>query len=150
MDQTIEQTLNRNTKTKSGIIGFSLKKGAVARRMLTTNARESFVDLCREMASLQEDDKAHKEFGSVQLKRVEEDVKKVMEIVSNWMNHFEKSEELVSLSSQSVASDSLNEDVLKPKEKVKAALQSFVRERLTSNQKGIFETLPKLKLGRFG
>ena len=31
VDQTIEQTLNRSTKTKGGIIGFSLRKGAVQR-----------------------------------------------------------------------------------------------------------------------
>ena len=29
VDHTIEQTVNRDTKTKVGIIGFSLKKGAV-------------------------------------------------------------------------------------------------------------------------
>ena len=44
VDQTMEQTLNRNTKTKGGIIGFSLKKGAVQRWMLTVHARASFVD----------------------------------------------------------------------------------------------------------
>ena len=29
VDQTIEQTINRDTKSKGGIIGFSLNKGAV-------------------------------------------------------------------------------------------------------------------------
>ena len=31
VNQTIEQTLNRSTKTKGGIVGFSLRKGAVRR-----------------------------------------------------------------------------------------------------------------------
>ena len=31
VDQTIEQTLNRATKTRGGLIGFSLKPGAVQR-----------------------------------------------------------------------------------------------------------------------
>ena len=44
VDQTIKQTLNRNTRTKGGIIGFSLKKGAMQRWMLTAHARASFVD----------------------------------------------------------------------------------------------------------
>ena len=47
VDQTIKQTLNRNTKTKGGIIGFSLKKGAVQQWMLTAHARASFVDQWR-------------------------------------------------------------------------------------------------------
>ena len=29
VDQTIEQTINRDTKSKGGIVGFSLNKGAV-------------------------------------------------------------------------------------------------------------------------
>ena len=34
VDQTIEQTLSRSTKTKGGIVGFSLRKGAVLRWMI--------------------------------------------------------------------------------------------------------------------
>ena len=57
VDETIKQTLNCNTKTKGGIIGFSLKKDAVQQWMLTAHARASFVDRCREMASLHPQDK---------------------------------------------------------------------------------------------
>ena len=85
VDQTIEQTLNRNTKTKGGIIGFSLKKGAVQRWMLTAHARASFVDRCREMASShpQNERKGHKESGSVRKRRDEEDVQKIMDVISH-------------------------------------------------------------------
>ena len=49
------------TKTKGGIIGFSLKKGAVQRWMLTVNTRASFVDRCKDKASShpQADRKGH-------------------------------------------------------------------------------------------
>lgn len=152
VDQTIEQTLNRNTKTKGGIIGFSLKKGAVQRWMLTAHARASFVDRCREMASShpQDERKGHKESGSVRKRRDEEDVQKVMEVISHWRNPFEKADDLVSLSSGSVASNPLKEDLLKAEEKGKTALVSFVQDRLTSSTVGFFETLPRLKLGKFG
>ena len=38
MDQTIEKTINRDTKTKGGIVGFSLNRGAVQRWMLTAQS----------------------------------------------------------------------------------------------------------------
>ena len=39
VDHTIEQTVNRDTKTKGGNTGFSLKKGAVERWFLTAHER---------------------------------------------------------------------------------------------------------------
>ena len=40
VDQTIEQTINRDTKSKGGIVGFSLNKGAVQRWLLTSHERQ--------------------------------------------------------------------------------------------------------------
>ena len=53
MDQTIEQTVNQDTKTKGGIIGFSVNKGAVQRWILTSHERAAITQACREMAGLQ-------------------------------------------------------------------------------------------------
>ena len=103
VDQTIKQTLNCNTKTKGDIIRFSLKKGAVQRWILTAHARASFADRCREIATShpQNERKGHKELGSVR-KRRDEDVQKIMEVISHWRNPFEKADDVVSLSSGSV------------------------------------------------
>lgn len=51
VNQTIKQTLNSNTKTKDGIIGFSLESLAVQQWTLTARARARFLEQCREMAS---------------------------------------------------------------------------------------------------
>ena len=51
IDQTTEQTLDRSTKTKGGIIGFSLKKGAIQRWIITAHDRAEFIDKCRHMAA---------------------------------------------------------------------------------------------------
>ncbi len=85
------------------------------RWMLTAHVRASFVDRCREMASshAQDNRKGHKESGSVRKRRDEEDVQKIMEVISQWRNPFEKADDLVSLSSSSLASDTLKEDLLK-------------------------------------
>ena len=79
-----------------------------------------------------------------------EDVQKVMEVISQWRNPFETADDLVSLSTGSIASSALKEDRVKAEEKGKSALVSFVPNRLTSSAVGYFQTLPRLKLGTFG
>ena len=83
------------------------------------------------------------------MKRDEDDVKKVLEVISNWRNPFEPSEELLSLSSGYVASESMKADLLLAKEKGATALTAFIEERLVTNSTGFFQTLSKLKLGSF-
>ena len=151
VDQTIEQTLNRSTKTKGGIVGFSLRKGAVQRWMITAHSRAAFVDKCRKMSTGEDEDqrRLHKETGSARMKRDEEDVKKVIEVISNWRNPFQPSEVLSSISLGYVTSESIKQDLLQAKEKGATALTAFVEERIITNSTGIFETLHKLKLGSF-
>ena len=93
--------------------------------------------------------KGHKESGSACMRRDEEDVQKVMEVISQRRNPFEMADNLVSLSSGSITSSALKEDLLKAEEKGKSALVSFVQDRLTNSAVGFFETLPRLKLGKF-
>ena len=149
VDQTIEQTLNRSTKTKGGIVGFSLKKNAVQRWLLTAHSRALFVDKCRMMAGKEEEDRLHKETAKSRIKRDEEDVRKVIEVISNWTDPFEPSEELTSLSSGCVVTETIKSDLLAAKGKGTEALTAFVENRLLSDSTGFFDTLPKLKLGTF-
>ena len=149
VDQTIEQTLNRSTKTNGGIVGFSLKKNAVQRWLLTAHSRARFVDKCRMMTSKKEDNRPHKEAGKSRMKRDEEDVSKVMEVVSNWTDPFEPSEELASLSSGCVVTETIKLDLLAAKDKGTVALTAFVEDRLLSDSVGFFDPLSKLKLGTF-
>ena len=91
----------------------------------------------------------HKEASSARMKRDDDNVKKVFEVISNWRSPFEPSEELLSLSSGYVASESMKADLLLAKEKGTTALTAFVEERLVTNSTGFFQTLPKLKVGSF-
>ena len=150
VDQTIEQTFNRSTKTKGGIIGFSLRKGAVQRRMLTAHSRAALADKCRVMVSIDGDqDKVHKETGCTCMQRDEADVTSVMEVVGNWCDPFQPSDELTSLGSRYVAEESLKCDLLGAKEKGSNALVSFLTDHLQTNNVGFYETLSNLKLGTF-
>ena len=56
-----------------------------------------------------------------QITRDEEDVQKVMGVISQWRNPFEMADDLVRLSSGSIASSALKEDLLKAEQKGKSA-----------------------------
>ena len=53
-DQTIEQTVNKGSKTKDGIVGFSLNKGAVHRWIMSQAERSAISGMCQEMANMSE------------------------------------------------------------------------------------------------
>lgn len=72
-----------------------------------------------------------------------------MEVVSNWTNPFEPSEELASLSSGCVVTETIKSGLLAAKEKGTEALTAFVEDRLLSDSLGFFNPLPKFRLGTF-
>ena len=63
VDQAIEQSLNRDTKTRGGIIGFSLKPGAVHRWIITTRERSAVPRFCKELTGLEVSSENHKVGG---------------------------------------------------------------------------------------
>ena len=54
-DQAIEQTVN--SKTKGGLIGFTLNKGAVERWILSQSERSTITRQCQIMASAVDDER---------------------------------------------------------------------------------------------
>ena len=51
-DQTIEQTANRDSKTKGGIVGFSMNRASVHRWLLSQSERAAITAQCKFMAGL--------------------------------------------------------------------------------------------------
>lgn len=51
-DQTIEQTANRDSKTKGGLVGISMNRDAVHRWMLSQSERAAITRQCKLMAGL--------------------------------------------------------------------------------------------------
>lgn len=149
VDQTIEQTLNRSTKTKGGIIGFSLKKGAVQRWIVTAHSRAAFVDKCRLMTATELQSSTPKEQGSLRMKRDEDDVERVREVIINWQNPFETTEELTSISTGKLASDTTKLDLVTAKARGSDAFASFVEARVISGSQDFFDPIKKMKLGTF-
>jgi hypothetical protein len=53
-DQTIEQTLNKDSKMKGGLVGFTLNRGAVHRWILGQAERSAISRMCQDMANISE------------------------------------------------------------------------------------------------
>ena len=113
VDQTIEQTFNRDTKTKGGIIGFSLTKGAVERWVPTAHARATILEDLKKFLGLTEENNRsqHKECSTGRFSRDEEDVREVESTIRSWTNPFERNEDLINIASGTVAQDSLVSDL---------------------------------------
>ena len=52
VDHCIEQTFNRDTNTRGGIVGFSLKKGVIEKWIPTAHARAALTNERRQLAGL--------------------------------------------------------------------------------------------------
>ena len=52
VDHCIEQTFNRDTSTRGGIVGFSLKKGVVEKWIPTAHTRAALTNERRQLAGL--------------------------------------------------------------------------------------------------
>ena len=51
-DQTIEQTANRDSKTKGGLIGFTMNRASVHRWLLSQSERAGITGQCKSMAGI--------------------------------------------------------------------------------------------------
>ena len=143
VDQTIEKTLNRDSKTSGGIVGISLNQGAVQRWVLTAHDRARTLQNCRKMAGMYDaQNQHHKETSSPCLKKDEGDVKKVMDILESWVNPYETrqtTDSLINIASRVKDTDDITEDILSAEKKGADAFTSFVQERLCSSQANLYD-----------
>ena len=148
VDQTIEETINKDTQTPGGTKGFSLKPSAVQRYYLTAEYRSSFLGLLRSALG------SDRSFSHPDLTAPWKDERDVSALVSmldsNWTNPFGDPSELISLSTGLVAPDSITKDLLGAKDKDTVAFKDFCDERLdVSATKGFFDPLKKQRLKTF-
>ena len=127
VDQAIKQTMNRNSKTKGGIVGFSLRPGAVQLWITTAHSRSAIVDKCRDMAGLTNTSSVCKETTTAQMQRDERDVCDVKDTIAIPQNPFHSSESF-SLASGVVANESTQANLLQAKEKGCEQMINFVKE----------------------
>lgn len=104
------------------------------------------------MAGCVKNEAAIKEMGKARLARDEDDVKKVLSVLSSWTNPFatsDLSDDLYHLASGALASDVTAQDTLAAKEKGQQALVTYIKERLIDKNVSVYEVIPRMKLRGF-
>ena len=151
VDQTTEETVNKDTQTAGGTHGFSLKHGAVSRYYLTAGQRSGALRQLRQDISVQGSViTKHTDLEKTRTKRDKSDVASMIDLLeSNWTNPFgNDSSDLVSISTGTVASPDVSTDLLAAREKGELAYKEFEQQRI---QKGdcFHDPIKKIKLKTF-
>ena len=110
VDQTIEETVNKDTQTPGGTKGFSLKCGAVRR----SEYRSMYLRQLRDMIGHQDSDFRHPDLHPPRIKRDETDIQSLVDLMeTSWLNPFSPDhQELVSLSTATAAPPDIAKDPL--------------------------------------
>ncbi|KAK1904701.1 Beta-glucanase [Dissostichus eleginoides] len=153
-DQALEQTINREGKGQGGIIGFTLRKGALKRWLITRHVTSEYCDAMTELCdAAAHAPKSHKEHGAARMDRDERETIKIMEFVQDRQNPFDLEkvpDELINITSGQVASQKVAKDLssfLEDGEKLNA---NFIDERLKSDRpKSFWDPEKRQKLATF-
>ena len=149
VDQALEQSINRDTKSQGGIIGFTLSRGAVDRWMLTIHSRAAFNAACNTRAGLSFPEPTYQALEKSSIQRSLDALKKVEETLQSWVNPFAESDGLFSLSSGVLAPAEVEHDLNHAHEKGREAMVTFFRNRLLSSKINFYDTLHAMSLKTF-
>ena len=128
VDQTIEETLNKDKQTPGGTNGFSLKPGAVSKHYVTAEYRAVYLRTLREMIGQGSSKLSHPDL----IRKDEAYVKSLIDLMEhNWLSPLSPDEsDLVSLSTGTVAPPGVVNDLLRALEIGEEAYQTFKQTRL--------------------
>ena len=151
-DMALEQSINCHSKSKSGVIGFTKKSGALDRWFINAHERAAITKQTLAMLDLGREESKHKELGKARMLRDQNDVKKVEEtLLQIGMNPFklENLKCIQNIMTGTVASDEISSDILQAKVAGTAAMEQFVKDRLVEQKVPFFDPIKKVKLKTF-
>ena len=150
IDQTTEETVNKDTQTPGGTRGFSLKPGTVARYYLTAEHRATALRQLREQVRLRPPGFRHPDLETPRIKRDECDIQSIQELLEGtWTNPFQEDpQDLTHLSTGVVAPLDVSADLLLAEKKGEDAYNDFQEQRLNTGE-GFYDSIKKLKLKTF-
>lgn len=152
VDQTIEQTIKRDSKTKGGIIGFSRSPAAVQKWLINAHQRAEISRGCKDMAGLGENTTGkHKECSESRRKYGEASVQSVLSTMSTWPNPFSplNPDAVLNISSGVIASNEVTSDLLQAHAIGDSQLLNFIEERLQSSSVSFYHPLHRNNLKTF-
>ena len=149
-DMTIEQTCNKDTKTKGGVVGFSLNQGASQRWVLTHPERAAITRACSTYAGRNVQKQTRKDLNEPRLMREEAAICQIIECMEGFINPFTyDSKDLIHVVSGVVVPEAVAKDILSAYEKGEICFREFCQDRLMTNKKGFHDSIRTLKLLSF-
>ena len=130
VDQAIEQTMNRDTKTRGGSVGFSLRPRAVQRWIVTAHERAAIAQTYRQLTTMDDPASHGRGSGVTAIKRQEDAVDSVASFLKSLHNQLEGIYGLINIVSGALVSGAVNKDLLSAFEVGEGALKRFMEERL--------------------
>ena len=130
VDQTIETTVNKDTQTPGGTSEFSLKAGAIKRCYITAEHRSGFLGQLRGMVQGRTSGVHHAELQPSRMKKDEEAVSAVVDLIQRWINPFSKKQGLINISTARTAPTDISCDLMRAHEIGGQCYVVFKEERL--------------------
>ncbi len=115
VDQTIEETVNKDTQTAGGTKGFSLKMGAVTRYYLTSKNRSQYLRQLRNMTGNKSTGcVSHHDLQKPRIEKDRADVNALVELMEkSWVNPLGPDQsDIISLSKGIAVSPDIASDLL--------------------------------------
>ena len=129
VDQTTEVTINKDTQTPGGTSRFSLKPAAVQRYYVTAEYRSTFLRQLRDIVQGGPNSK-HTDLQRTRIKKDEQAVSAVVELIRGWTNPFSENQDLVSISTAKATPKDVTTDLMKAHEIGEKCYETFKEERL--------------------
>ena len=143
VDQTCEETVNKDTQTSGGTKGFSLRRYAAS----------TFLRQLKDMLHISRSSSQRKDLQPIRITRDESDVKSITSILQNtWRNPFNPDlQDLVCLLTGKAATPDMEHDLLQAKDIGETAYKAFREKRLQSNPPKVkfHDTIIKANLTTF-
>ena len=151
VDQTIEETINKDTQTAGGTKGFSLKAGAISKYYINAEYRSLCLKQLRSMTQVGNIGKSHVDLTPSRIRKDEKAVQSLAELMeNNWTNPLgSEPSELVSLSTGATAPPDVANDLITAKQRGEQAYTAFQECRIEQTKCGFFEKIPRLQLKTF-
>ena len=132
VDQTIEETVNRDTQTAGGANGFSLNRDDVERYYLTSEYRSMYLRQLRKMVGHGMSHLSHPDLHMPRITRDEAAVQSILKLLEDdWTNHFDPNEsKFVRISTGTLAPTDVARGILDAHKIGMAAYGEFKRDRL--------------------
>ena len=149
MDQTIEETVNKDTQTTGGTKGFSLNAKAVSRYYITADFRRSCLRQIRQSINSRKEKCDHPDLKTGRIRRDERDIQKIWDLFQTvWKDPFDE-DDLSNLATAVEASPEVKVDLLGAYDEGIKLYDTFIEERFINKTKKFDDKIPRKNLKTF-